>query len=57
MKASFDKWLDSRSIRFKLTAAGSLVISAIVLFQIVYFPFRQSQQAMTDLRSQARSLA
>jgi methyl-accepting chemotaxis protein len=57
MSVGLDKWLGQRSIRFKLTAAFSLVISGIVLFQVLYFPVRQSQQAMGALSAKGRSLA
>ncbi|HEX6739159.1 MAG TPA: methyl-accepting chemotaxis protein, partial [Vicinamibacteria bacterium] len=49
--------LRSLSIRLKLLGAFGPLVVAVVLFQVLYFPARQTAQASEDLRTRARTTA
>ena len=50
-------WLDTLSIRDKLILAFAPLFSAVVLFQVLYFPAHQAAEAQTALVAKARSVA
>src|SRR4051812_20177875 len=47
---------NSASIKWKLVRSFGAVIAALVAFQVLYFPARQSQRETDALRLKARSI-
>jgi methyl-accepting chemotaxis protein len=54
---SWTRWLERRSIRWKLIGTFGPLIAAVVLFQTLYFPARQAARSSQALAVKGRALS